>query len=707
MSSPETKDNPQQLDASVAEKINQQGWMGWLELFSQLGILRQLDLQLARFLASKETSVDPDITAILVAAVSFELSKGNSCLRLSNNWSPLDTFSAKQLEPLIAPHLLEVDWKAHASLSNLIKSSSEQEMRPLVYEFESLYLQKYWQFESQLAQKLVHLSQPVELEPGIKHSLAEELGRLFAWQWGFLFKDLQKLGQAKDMEWQQTICESLDIELTDLVPWDEVLGVAKSATRSEELAPLSKVIPQRACKNYQKVAAATALLRRLCVISGGPGTGKTTTVSKLLAALVSSSEDKLNIKLAAPTGKAAARLTESIGNAIDSLPVAAEVKERIPTSASTIHRLLGARANRVDFKHSASNPLHLDLLILDEASMVDLPLMHKLLDALPSHARLILLGDKDQLSSVEAGAVLGDICSLQTGFTTGHRQALSQLTGFDYSNEPMSRSAVADSLSTLRKSYRFHSRSGIGMLARAINDGNANESNNLLSQGLEDVAYAPLDSDNYAKLVNELAGQYQGYLKVELTAESSMREYAAEVLQRFAKIRLLCAVREGEFGVEGLNHNIEQKLANKGLIARVRETWYIGRPIMVTSNDHGQQLYNGDIGICLMDSAEQRLKVYFEQPDGSVKAILPSRVPPHETAFAMTIHKSQGSEFENTYLILPKMMSPLLTRELFYTGVTRAKSYLKVVADEAIVKRSVLKKTERSSHLADRLNIQS
>ncbi|GAM65026.1 exodeoxyribonuclease V alpha chain [Vibrio ishigakensis] len=422
--------------------------MGWLELFTELGLLRQLDLQLARFLASKERAIEPDVTAILVAAVSFELSKGNSCLRLSNTWSPLDTFSAKQLESLIAPHLLEVDWQAHAQGSSLVKNLPEQEMRPLVFEFESLYLQKYWQFESQLAQKLVQLSEPVELEANTKQSMATELNRLFAWQWGFLFKDLQKLENASDMEWQQVICESLDIELADLVPWQDVLKVAKGATRTEDLAPLADLIPLKACKNYQKVAAATALLRRLCVISGGPGTGKTTTVSKLLAALVSSSEEKLNIKLAAPTGKAAARLTESIGNAIDSLPVSPEIKERIPTSASTIHRLLGARANRVDFKHNASNPLHLDLLILDEASMVDLPLMYKLLDALPSHARLILLGDKDQLSSVEAGAVLGDICSLQTGFSLSHKQALTQLTGFDYSNEAMSRSAVADSLST-------------------------------------------------------------------------------------------------------------------------------------------------------------------------------------------------------------------------------------------------------------------
>lgn len=436
-----------------------------------------------------------------------------------------------------------------------------------------------------------------------------------------------------------------------------------------------------------KVAAAVALTRRFAVISGGPGTGKTTTVTKLLAALIEQAthEKNLTIKLVAPTGKAAARLTESIGKAVQELPVSPELKAKIPTESSTLHRLLGAIPNSAEFRHNKQNPLHLDILVIDEASMVDLPMMYKVVDALPKHARLILLGDKDQLASVEAGAVLGDICSFHAlGYGKEQASAIAKLTGFDtLAHTGNSASSIADSLCMLQKSYRFDARSGIGQLAKAVNSGSAASVDNVWARDFSDIEHFALSSQHYNQMMQTLVQEYGRYLKrigqQEIDPKTgepeSLTHKAKAVLDTFNQCRLLCAIREGDFGVAGLNQRIECTAARK-FIQVQDEIWYHGRPVMVTRNDHGLGLYNGDIGICMQDDSEEepRLKVFFELPDGSVKSVLPSRVPEHETAYAMTIHKSQGSEFDYTLMILPPDFSPILTRELIYTGITRAKS---------------------------------
>lgn len=472
-----------------------------------------------------------------------------------------------------------------------------------------------------------------------------------------------------------------------------------------------------------------ALSRRFAVISGGPGTGKTTTVTKLLSAMVeqSLSQGKTpTIKLVAPTGKAAARLTESIGKAIEQLPLAPEVKANIPTESSTLHRLLGAIPNRAEFRHNRRNPLHLDILVVDEASMVDLSMMYKLVDALPEHARLILLGDKDQLASVEAGAVLGDICSFNsTGYSTAQGNLIAEMTGFDAIAKPRQAKAgsanppaIADSLCMLQKSYRFDARSGIGQLAKAINNGSANQVDQVFAKGFGDIENHPLSSDSYNLMLRTLVHEYGAYLNrmnVPLEELETQEARAKSVLDLFSQCRLLCSIREGDFGVKGLNHRIERALAARRLVnPHNDELWYHGRPVMVTRNDHGLGLYNGDIGICMLeadassssstdDNSAPRLKVYFELPDGSVKAVLPSRVPDHETAYAMTIHKSQGSEFDLTLMILPPDFSPILTRELIYTGITRAKKRLMMFSDTNVLKRGIKVKTERVSGLGSRL----
>ncbi|WP_036821148.1 exodeoxyribonuclease V subunit alpha, partial [Photobacterium sanctipauli] len=469
--------------------------------------------------------------------------------------------------------------------------------------------------------------------------------------------------------------------------------------------------------NWQKVAAAVALTRQFAVISGGPGTGKTTTVAKLLAALVTQSlqsealdengQPRLpDIKLVAPTGKAAARLTESIGAAVDSLAVEKVVKDNIPTQSSTLHRLLGSIPNRVAFRHNRENPLHLDVLVVDEASMVDLPMMARLLDALPPNAKLILLGDRDQLASVEAGAVLGDICAFaDQGYSQQQSQLLGQLTGFQFPVQLQSLGVVADSLCMLRKSYRFHAQSGIGQLAKAINAGRPQQVDRVWQQGFKDIHLYPLTSDSYQSMVNMSVTFYRDYLDAIYE-----RCPPAEVLKAFSKVRLLCALREGDFGVVGLNQRIERGLARLGKIAPDEETWYVGRPVMISQNDHGLGLYNGDIGIAMKDSepdpqtGEYRTRVFFEMPDGSIRGVLPSRLPEHETVYAMTIHKSQGSEFADTLMVLPSEFSPLLTRELTYTGITRAKEKLYLFASPDIVNRSVKLRTERASGLAELLS---
>lgn len=450
--------------------------------------------------------------------------------------------------------------------------------------------------------------------------------------------------------------------------------------------------------NWQKVAAAVALTRRISVISGGPGTGKTTTVAKLLAALIQMADgERCRIRLAAPTGKAAARLTESLGAALRQLPLTDAQKKRIPEDASTLHRLLGAQPGSQRLRHHAGNPLHLDVLVVDEASMIDLPMMSRLIDALPPHGRVIFLGDRDQLASVEAGAVLGDICAyVNAGFTAERARQLSRLTGCAIPAGAGTQAAsLRDSLCLLQKSYRFGSDSGIGKLAAAINCGDRSAIQAVFQQGFSDIEKRTLQSsDDYAGMLDEALAGYGRYLR--LLHEKATPE---AILQAFNEYQLLCALREGPFGVGGLNDRIEQAMVQQRKIHRhPHSRWYEGRPVMIARNDSALGLFNGDIGIAL--DRGQGLRVWFAMPDGAIKSVQPSRLPEHDTTWAMTVHKSQGSEFDHAALILPSQRSPVVTRELVYTAVTRARRRLSLYVDERILAGAIVTRTERRSGLA-------
>ncbi|KLN62805.1 exodeoxyribonuclease V subunit alpha [Vibrio sp. VPAP30] len=693
--------------------------------------IRQLDYQFARFIASQSQD---DQIAFIAGVVSHELGKGHICLPLfdaegqpTDLAAKLGLFGEAALE--LNQTLVAIDWASllHGSCLVAKNLAEEGEALPLIFDGERLYLHRYWYYEVTLAERLNSFGSPMILKPTEIQKLSKLLDHLFARNYRYLFEVINKSQQQGDstpVMRQRMVCDHLDVVAEDKLDWPTIDQKLLAAKNIEQLTVLDELVPLAACVNWQKVAAAVALSKRFAVISGGPGTGKTTTVTKLLAALIeqAQSSDAQNgkgepptIKLVAPTGKAAARLTESIGKAVEELPVAPELKQAIPTDASTLHRLLGALPNSAEFRHNRDNPLHLDMLVVDEASMVDLPMMYKLIDALPKHARLILLGDKDQLASVEAGAVLGDICSFnQFGFSHGQAAQIARLTGFEtLAHTTNTQPSIADSLCILKKSYRFDARSGIGQLAQAINVGSAQKVDWVWQKDFADIAQFPIDSQHYNQMIQMLVAEYSHYLKRidtpqldSVTGEvETMPQRAKAVLDHFARCRLLCAIREGDFGVAGLNQRIERALAARKLIQTQDELWYHGRPVMVARNDYALGLYNGDIGICMLDDSENqpRLKVFFELPDGSVKSVLPSRVPEHETAYAMTIHKSQGSEFEHTLMVLPPDYTPILTRELIYTGITRAKKRLSLYIDQRVMKRGIKVRTQRASGLVQRL----
>lgn len=410
----------------------------------------------------------------------------------------------------------------------------------------------------------------------------------------------------------------------------------------------------------QQEAIRKAVAQPFSMIIGGAGTGKTSTVVKILAILQQLAKVPLRIALAAPTGKAAARLQESIGANKNKLPCSQAIKNTIPDTVTTVHYLLGAKAYSPFFKHKAQAPLPYDLLVIDEASMLDMALMSKLVDALKVGSRLILLGDKSQLCSVESGAVLADLTA-----------------------------SLPAQTHTLKKSHRFHPT--IKALADAVNTQAADKAWQLLENGGETIGLLATN------LMRTIMDGYRPYFEcINADAEP------AAIFNAFNTFRVLCSNRQTERGTIAINSRLEQQLASADKI-RLLGQWYVGRPVMVTQNSPSFQLYNGDVGLCLQDKSSNKLAVFFLRADGSEKKISPHRMPQHETVFAMTIHKSQGSEFANCLCVLAAKMNPILTKELLYTAITRAKEKLTLLGEYPIFCQTVQQKVSRSSGLFAKL----
>ncbi len=596
-------------------------------------VFTELDRHFARFVERLSGATFPEL-ALAAALVSQQRNAGHICVDLAKfagNVFPEESEFAD-----IAVTLPKINmWERKLAASGIVGGPGED--RPLILDGQGrLYLQRYWEYESKLANAITARLQSADNVDLVR--LGEGLKRLF------------KPLRAGEVDWQ-------------------------------------------------KVAAFAAVTRKFCVISGGPGTGKTRTVVTLLALLLEQSV-QLRVAIAAPTGKAAARLQESIKLAKAELNCAAAVKARLPEAASTIHRLLGAVPNSPYFRHDAKNPLPVDVVVIDEASMVDVALMAKLFDAIPPHARVVLLGDKDQLSSVEAGAVLGDICAPEAVnvFSKNFTRDYAAATGERLPERGGGATTLADSIVELQTNYRFGETNGIFATSRAVNSAASDEALKLLiSAGSGGTAITWQPTPRREKLKAALRARILESYPADfdlLVPSDGLKE-----LQRF---RILCALREGPFGVSAVNRLVEEILIEAGRVQKAG-AWYAGRPVMVLENDYPQELFNGDVGITLHDPATKQLRVYFSGRDGAPRAILPVRLPAHETVHAMTVHKSQGSEFAEVLLILPGVASPILSRELIYTGLTRASRRIDLWATEGVLRSALGTMVSRESGLRSRL----
>ena len=435
--------------------------------------------------------------------------------------------------------------------------------------------------------------------------------------------------------------------------------------------------------DWQRIAAMNCLFNNTSVIIGGPGTGKTYTVTRILALLASLQADQpLSIKLAAPTGKAAQRMAEAISAAKASLQLDMLVADCIPEQAQTLHRLLGVVANSIHFRHNEHNRLDCDVLLIDEVSMVDLPLMTRLCRAIKPQTRLILLGDADQLPSVAAGSVLADL--VQRPHTGYSKTRVQQLKKLDQRLTLQASDRPLDYATELQHSRRFDTDSGIGQLARQVISGNGDSA--LLFNQYHDLTWYPAEQFD-ALLTQWLEMHYR-----PIAQQTQLTEAFAK-LQAF---RILCATKEDPQGVNAINQRISRRLNPQ------RRPFYRGQPIMVTQNHYSLKLFNGDIGL-VWPNEEGTLMAWFDHGT-NYRAVALGRLPACETVYAMTIHKTQGSEFNHVALVLPSAGSQLLTRELLYTGLTRAKHTFSCVGQARIWQRGVATGVARWSGLASALS---
>lgn len=662
-----------------------------LRLWREVGWIRLLDEHFARFLAGLDPQMDP-IVLLGAAMTSNQLGRGHVCLDI-DKWMddplgylglpPEEPARREPMDPATEDRRKEgeqalTDWvgtldrqMVEAALDGSALVGTGTGETPLVLDLGRLYLRRTWTPEVAIASGIADMLGLFPEAPS-----AEEVGSAL----------------------------------------ERIFGVAGPGAPNMDADP-----------DWQQIACALAARNRMTIITGGPGTGKTWTVVRIIALLklLHPGEDErpLRIRLAAPTGKAAQRLTESITTGWKDLADHQGLSDMTgPEPASTLHRLLGSQWHTRHFRHNHSNPLGADVVIIDEASMIDQELMYSLIDALAPDTRLILLGDKDQLASVEAGAVFGELCqgAERVGYSAELVEWLECAMGCRL--ESGGSGGLNDQRVMLRRNRR--STLAINELAAAVNAGGVDRAVSLLRehQG-EELAWPRLgEKDPQADLKTVLLDGYLSYLRsinesMPASPNPSKEEvsrWAQDCLATYARFQVLTALKRGPWGVEGINRLVQEGLADRRINGRPaisgRGEWFHGRPVLVNRNDYATGLMNGDIGLCLSipSDGEEVLRVVFPDGKAGLRYLSPSRLRDCQTAWAMTVHKSQGSEFTHTVMVLPDQSSQVLTRELIYTGLTRARErFTLVAANESVLRDAIEYRTLRSSALSDRLGIES
>lgn len=589
----------------------------------------------------------------LAALLSYQLNQGHLCL------------------PLAALESAAKGLGLQITLGDLVNKSevfSHTANTPVVLDAEHLYLHRYWQLEKNISERILASIRTENLNPA---DIAPVLAKLFP---------------ASD---------------------DKALATDES--------------------NWQKIACLLAARQKFSVITGGPGTGKTTTVIKLLALLQTLNFQQtgkyLSVQLAAPTGKAAARLSESINGALQTikqLGFSDDLIAQLPAQASTLHRLLGRKAKTRHFKHNQSNPITAELLVVDEASMIDIDMMLALLDALPQSSRLILVGDKDQLASVEAGAVMSELCRDADELNySAETISFIQQCGVELKADAQlgnNTSMFAQAMGKLQKCWRAESLSIID-LAKAINQQNIETSNQVLASNPNELFRITQNEQWIEKQLFEgefgLKTLFQT-IQQAINSHFTYDELAKTALKTLAKQQLLSPLRQGTSGVNSLNESIRVKafaLAKSLGLTDVRQVhdveFFIGEPILVTKNLYDLGVMNGDIGIVLPYEQSKQLRVAFADAKQGIRWIIPEQLEGNsQGAYAITVHQSQGSEYDRVLLYMPSQENPVLTKELIYTAVTRAKKQFVLLEHEensAVFNQAIKAKTTRYSALAKRL----
>ncbi len=458
-------------------------------------------------------------------------------------------------------------------------------------------------------------------------------------------------------------------------------------------AALRRLFPSEEA-DRQRLAAYVAAHRRFSIVAGGPGTGKTTTVARLLAVLQDLAGGRLRIALAAPTGKAAARMTEAAADEVARFGKLDQ--DRLGTlTASTLHRLLGTwPGERTRFRYNRDNRLPYDVVVVDEASMVSLTLMSRLIEALRPTCRLILVGDPNQLASIEVGAVLGDLVQRAAPADVVPLPVESAQAGRDLealSNDEQ-HAALTIGVVGLTKVHRYGGQ--IQELAEAIRRGDGENVLDLLGAGHSDIEYVAVDPAASDADLRRLRADALDAGRELITAARA--GHAEQPLMALAKHRVLCAHREGPYGVADWGRRVQNWLSEAVDGYATDGLWYVGRPLLVTSNDYQLRLFNGDTGVIVNCDGEPRAAFMRE---GALDLLAPSRLGEVQTVHAMSIHRSQGSQFERVSVVLPPAESPLLTRELLYTAVTRAKEHVRIIGTEQAVRAAVERRIQRASGL--------